>query len=86
MGNYILFFFLVLLLLLVAKLVIWGLPIVNIIQNWKHFGKMPTGITIPNEMPIECIDSGKKMTSTACALHSSMETNEYLLPEKLYFS
>jgi len=83
MGNSILYFFLVLLLLLVAKLVLWGTPIVDMIHDWKQSGKLPTSATIPKEMPIECLDS--KQMSMACANHSSIKRNEYLVPEKMSF-
>jgi len=53
------------------------------IHDWKQSGKLPTSATIPKEMPIECLDS--KQMSMACANHSSIKRNEYLVPEKMSF-
>ena len=86
MWKYIFFFLLVLLFLVILKLVLWSIPITDTILNWKYLGKLPTGANVPQPIPIDCIDSGKNMSSTGCANHSTMVVNEYQISEKLIFS
>ncbi len=63
----------------------WGMSITEMISDWKQFGKLPLGIHLPKAIPIDCLDSGKNMSSVGCANHSTMNFNEYNLPEKMLF-
>jgi hypothetical protein len=84
--RYIVGLLLVVLILFLVKLLLWGMPIMNMIQDWKYFGKLPKHSHVPQDMPIECLDSGKKMSSMGCSSHSNMALNEYQLPEPLLFA
>ena len=86
--RYILLFVLVLLFLLFTKLVLWGMTIGDMIHNWKYYGKLPDGVNMsqPISIPIDCLDSGKKMSSVGCMTSSAMAINEYELPDKLLFA
>jgi hypothetical protein len=63
-----------------------SIPVTDTILNWKYLGKLPAGVNVPTPIPIECLDSGKKISSTGCSTHSTMVLNEYQLPEQLLFS
>jgi hypothetical protein len=84
--RYIVGLLLVVLFFFLVKLFLWGMPVMDMIQDWKYFGKLPLHSIVPQDMPIECLDSGKKMSSLGCSSHSNMALNEYQLPETLLFA
>jgi hypothetical protein len=84
--RYILFFLLVVLFLFLVKIVAWGIPIMDMIHNWKYLGKLPKYSNVPHSLPLDCLDSGKKMSSLGCSSHSTMVVNEYHIPNALLFS
>jgi hypothetical protein len=84
--KYIVGLLLVVLLIFLVKLMLWGKPIMDMIHDWKYFGKLPKHSNVPQAIPLECLDSGKKMSSMGCSSHSSMVLNEYQLPEPLLFA
>jgi hypothetical protein len=83
--SYLFVLILVLVFLLIIKLVWVSMPMADMMVNWKQFGHLPEGVNKPNDIPIECVDSGKKMSSMGCSVQSAMVLNEYELPDKLLF-
>lgn len=75
-----------LLFLVVTKIALWGIPIADMIHQWKFYGILPEGLNLPEPIPLECLDSGKNMASQGCMTNSLMNMNEYDLPDKLLFS
>jgi len=76
-------FFLMVVLVLITLVVLWLIPVAEIIHNWKYLGKLPQGANVAQPVPLECLESGKT-ASLGCM--GATIVNEYELPEKLLFS
>jgi hypothetical protein len=70
--------------LVAIKIALWGIPIADMIHQWKYYGRLPEGVNLPQPIPIDCLDS-KNMSSQGC-LSNDTNLNEYDLPDKLLFT